>query len=103
MAQRPTEAEGVFRQSWRIIGSSPVVFPNDVDYRWSVAMALGNLATVIDQQGRPKEALPLLEESKPIFDSLATKLGSNEAFQKDQATHARTLEAIRMRLNPKKP
>ena len=103
IAQRPAEAEAVFRQ---VVGEYRTLtgrFPDSVEYRWGVALALANLATVIDQQGRPKEALPLLEESKPIFDDLATKLGTNEAFQKDQATHARTLEAIRMHLNAKKP
>ncbi len=74
-------------------------FTNDVDYRWGVAMVLTNIAAVADHQGRPMEALGLLEESKKIFDDLSEKLGKNTDFQQHVAKNVSVREAARQHLD----
>src|SRR5262249_51832686 len=60
-AKRLAEAETVFRQSLADYRTLAGRFPNDVDYRWGVAMTLTNLAAVVLQQDRPKDARELIE------------------------------------------
>jgi tetratricopeptide (TPR) repeat protein len=62
-AKRHAEAETVFRQSLKDYRALADRFPNDVDYRWGVAMALTNLAGVVLEQGRAKDAREPIEES----------------------------------------
>ena len=76
-AKRPAEAEPIFRQAlgdYRTLASR---FPNDIDYRWSVAMVLTNIAAVADQRGGTKEALGLVDEAAKLFVSLSAALGAN--------------------------
>ncbi len=94
-------AEGgpVFRESLNNYRSLASRFTNDVDYRWGVAMVLTNIAVVADHQGRPHEALGLLEESKKIFDDLSEKLGKNTDFQQHLAKNIQVREAARQHLD----
>jgi len=46
-----------------------------------LAIVLTNLAAVVDQQGRPAEAVGAIEEAAKLFADLSTKLGQNEEFQ----------------------
>jgi hypothetical protein len=78
-------------------------FPNDVDYRWGVAMALSNLAEVVVQQDRPKEALSFIDEAGPMFDNLSKTLGTHAEFQQHTAKHARIRVAIWRQLDAKRP
>ncbi len=94
-ADRPAEAEPVFRRALEDYQKVSARFPNDVNYRWDVAMVLTNLAAVIVAQDRHNEARKLIEESKKIFDDLAGKLGTNDEFQQHLTKHARVNEAIR--------
>jgi tetratricopeptide (TPR) repeat protein len=102
-AQRPAEAETIFRQSLKDYRTLAERFPNDVDYRWGVAMALTNLAAVVLQQDRPKDAREPIEESGKIFDDIKKSLGTNADFQQHHAKHIRIRDAIRQRLEAKNP
>jgi tetratricopeptide (TPR) repeat protein len=100
-AQHPAEAEKIFRQAlqdYRILAGR---FPNDVDYRRGVAMALTNLAAVVVGQGRDKEALGLIEEAGKICNDLSPWLSGTPAFQGALATHARVRDVIQQHLKSK--
>jgi tetratricopeptide (TPR) repeat protein len=102
-AKRLTEAETVFRQSlgdYRALASR---FPNDVDYRWGVAMTATSLANVLLQQNRPKEARDLIEESAKLYDDIAKKLGTNADFHQNHEEHKRVRNAIRQRASGNEP
>jgi serine/threonine-protein kinase len=101
-AKRPSEAESLFRQSLKDYRTLAVRFPNDVDYRWGAAKTLGNLAAVMLQQGRPEDALELVEESGKIFDDLKKTLGNNAQFQEHYNKYTRIRDAIRKSLDAKK-
>jgi hypothetical protein len=58
-------------------------------------MVLTNIAAVLVEQDRPKEALGPIEESAKIFENLSQALGSNAEFQQHRAKHARVHEALR--------
>src|SRR5262249_55447808 len=100
-AKRLAEAETVFRQSLADYRTLRSRFPNDVDYRWGVAMALTNLAAVVLQQDRPKDARELIEEAGRIFDDLRKALRTNDEFRQHDEKHARIRDAIRRRLDAK--
>jgi tetratricopeptide (TPR) repeat protein len=100
-AKRPVEAELVFRLALDDYRKIAGRFPNDVDYRWGVAMALTNLAAVIVEQDRHEDARRLIEESKKIFNDLSGKLGKNSEFQEHLTKHARVSEVLRNYLNRK--
>jgi hypothetical protein len=76
-------------------------FPNDVDYRLGVAMALTKLAAVVLQQDHPKEARELIEESGKIFEDLTKTLGNNAHFQQHHDRYARVRDAIQQHLKSK--
>jgi serine/threonine-protein kinase len=97
------ESDLTFRQSLNDYRSLASRFPNDVDYRWGVAMVLTNIAAVADQQGRLDEAVGLLEESKKLFDDLSPKLGKNSNFQEHLTKNTRLREAVRLHRSPKTP
>jgi hypothetical protein len=78
-------------------------FPSDMDYRWGVAMTLTNLADVVLQQGRPKDARELIDESAKIYDDIRKSLGGNAEFQQHHAKHLRMRDSIRRRLEAKNP
>jgi len=102
-AHHPTEAEPVFRQSLRDYRTLAGRFPNDVDYRWGIAMVLTNIAAVLDQQDRRDEALVLIEEAGRMFNELSGTLGGNREFQAHHAKHARLRELTRQHANAKSP
>jgi serine/threonine-protein kinase len=102
-AKRPAEAETIFRQSLKDYRTLAGRFPNDVDYRWGVAMALTNLAEVVLQQDRPRDARELIEVSGKIFDDIKKSLGTNADFQQHHAKHIRIRDAIRRNLEAKNP
>jgi serine/threonine-protein kinase len=102
-AKRPAEAESIFRQSLKDYRTLADRFPNDVDLRWGVAMALTNLADVVLQQGRPKDAREFIEDAGRIFDDIKKSLGSNGEFQQHHAKHVRIRDAIRRSLEAKSP
>jgi eukaryotic-like serine/threonine-protein kinase len=94
-ARRPAEAETVLRLSLRDYQGLATRFPNDVDYRWGVAMASSNLAAVVLRQDRPREARELIEEAGKIYDELKTALGNNPDFRQYYARYTSTRDAIR--------
>jgi tetratricopeptide (TPR) repeat protein len=102
-AKRPAEAETVFRQSLKDYRALVDRFPNDVDHRWSVAMALTNLAGVVLEQGRAKDAREPIEESGKIFDELKKALGTNTDFQQHSEKHTRIRDEMRRRVEAKSP
>jgi hypothetical protein len=102
-AKRPAEAESIFRQSLKDYRTLADRFPNDVDYRWGVAMAFTNLAAVVLQQGRPKDAREFIEEAGRIFDDIKKSLGTNGEFQQHHAKHVRIRDAIRRSLEASSP
>ena len=97
-AKRPAEAEAIFRESLTNYRALAGRFPNDVDYRWGVAMALTNLAGVVLQQDRVKDASELIEESGKIFDDLIKTLGANAHFKEHHDKYTRVRDAVRQRL-----
>ena len=101
LAKCPVEAELVFRLALEEYRKMAGRFPNDVDYRWGVAMALTNLAAVIVEQDRREDARRLIEESKKIFNDLSGKLGKNSEFQEHLAKHARVRDVLRNYLSRK--
>ena len=101
--KRLTEAGSVFRQALDDYRTLAGRFPDDVDYRWGVALALSNLAEVLDQQGRPGEAVGPIEEAAKIFADLSPKLGNHEEFQENRDKHKSLREAIRRHLDASKP
>jgi serine/threonine-protein kinase len=101
VAQLLAESERVFRQSLNDYRTLASRFPDDTEYRWGVAMVSTNIASVTNKQGRPKESLGLVDESKKIFDRLTEKLGTNDDFQRDLAKNVRVGEEVRQRLASK--
>ncbi len=53
--KNPAEAELIFRQALGDYRTLANRFPNDIDYQWSLAMVLTNIAAVADQRGRAKQ------------------------------------------------
>jgi tetratricopeptide (TPR) repeat protein len=102
-AKRPSEAETIFRLALKDYRTLADRFPDDVDHRWGVAMVLTNLAAVVLQQDRPKDALALIEESGKIFDNLKKALGANVDFQQQLEKHSRLRGAIQQKLDAKNP
>jgi serine/threonine-protein kinase len=102
-AKRPAEAESIFRQSLKGYQTLADRFPNDVDYRWGVAMVLANLAGVVFQQDRPRDAGKLIEESGRIYEDIKRSLGTNADFQQHFAKHIRIRDEIRRSLKAKNP
>ena len=102
-AQRPAEAETIFGQALKDYRTLAVRFPNDVDYRWGLAMALSNLAAAMLQQDRPRDARGPIEESSTIFNDLKKSLGTNAEFQKHYELHTSIRDAIRRSPAPKSP
>jgi tetratricopeptide (TPR) repeat protein len=102
-ARRPAEAEAIFRRSLEDYRSLADRFPNDVDYRWGVAMTLTNLADVVLQQDRARDARELIEEPGRIYDDLQRALGTNDEFRQHREKHIRIRDAIRQRLESKRP
>jgi serine/threonine-protein kinase len=102
-AKRSTEADTIFRQSLKDYRTLAGRFPNDVDYPWGVAMTLSNLAAIVFQHGRLKEARELIHESGKIFDELRTRLGTNADFQQHQETHTRIRNAIKQSMDSQRP
>jgi hypothetical protein len=90
-AQRPAEAEPVFRQCLRDDQALAGRFPDDVEHRRGRAMVVTNLAAVPMKQDRSREPLAFI---KP--------LGSNAAFQEHRAGSVGVHEALRQQLQPKK-
>jgi tetratricopeptide (TPR) repeat protein len=103
LGRRFPESELVFRQSLNDYKSLASRFPNDIDYRWGVAMALTNVAAVAVEQGRHEEAAGLLEESRKLFDDLSPRLGKNSNFQEHLAKNVRVREVVRQHLNANHP
>jgi tetratricopeptide (TPR) repeat protein len=103
LAQLFRESELVFHQSLNDYRSLASRFPNDVDYRWGVAMTLTNIAADAVHLGRPKEALELLDESSRIFDDLSEKLGKKSEFRQHRAKNGRLREQVRQHLAAKRP
>jgi serine/threonine-protein kinase len=101
-AKRPAEAETVFRQSLKDYRTLADRFPGDVDYRWGVAMTLTNLAAVVLQQNRPKDALEPIEEAGKIFDDIKKSLGTNADFEQHRAKQTRIRDEIQRSLEAKK-
>ena len=66
-------------------------------------MALSNLAAVVLQQDRPRDARELVEESGKLFDDLRKPLGTNAHFQKHYEAHTKIRDAIRRSLETKSP
>ena len=102
-ARRFVEAEAIFRLALDDYRTLTSRFPNDVDYRWSVAMVLTNIASVVHHQARDEEARQLLDESKKIFGELTASQGANAAFQRHVAKNASVLQAVQRQLNTKIP
>jgi serine/threonine protein kinase len=101
-AQRSAEAEPVFREALKDYRLLATRFPNDVDYRWSVALVLSNIAALADQRGRYKEAFALVDESKMIFDDLSkTTFDKHEDFQQDFAKCTNLRTTIQSHLDTK--
>jgi hypothetical protein len=103
LGRRPAEAEAIFRQALGDYRTLADRFPDDVDYRWGVAMALTNLAAVVDHQGRPVEAIGPVEEAAKLFADLSAKLSKNEAFQGHRSKNEQLRERIRRRRDASRP
>jgi tetratricopeptide (TPR) repeat protein len=95
IAKHFPEAETIFRDSLKDYSSLEARFPEDVDYRWGVAMTLTNLAEVVIQQGRSKDARELIDESGKIFEELNKTLGTNANFQENRDKNKRIRDALR--------
>jgi serine/threonine-protein kinase len=102
-AKRPAEAEAIFRSVLKDYRTLADRFPNDMDYRWGVAMASTSLADVVLQQDRPKDASELIEQAGKIFDDLEKPLGANPEFRQHHEKNKRVRDAIRQRLEAKSP
>ena len=98
-AKDPAEAEPIFRQALADYRTLASRFPNDIDYRWSVAMVLTNIAAVADQRGRAREALDLVEEAAKLFVNLSDSLGKDENFQGHRSKNEQLRELIRRHLD----
>ena len=95
------ESELVFRQSLNDYRTLASRFPNDVEYKWGVAMTLSNIGEVVDRLGRPKEALDLIDEARGIFHELAQKLNKDERFEQNRAHNDRLREQVRSASMPR--
>lgn len=60
-------------------------------------MALTNIAAVVDQQGRPAEAVGAFEEAAGIFADLSAKPGKNQEFQGHRANNEELRQRLRRR------
>jgi serine/threonine-protein kinase len=102
LAGRAADAEPIFRQTLEDYRSLTRRFPNNVDYRWGVAMSLTNLAGVVLKQGRAKEAGDVIEEASPIFEAVKPSLENNADFQDHYQKHRQIRDAIRKSLEANK-
>jgi len=102
-AKLTAEADTIFRQSLQGYRTLAARFPNDVDYRWGVAMTMTNLAAVLLEQGRTKDARELIEESGKIFDELEKPLGTNPLFRDHHEKQRRVRDEIRQASDAKSP
>jgi hypothetical protein len=64
---------------------------------------LTDLADVVLQQDRPKDASELIEQAGKIYDDLEKPLGANPEFREHREKNKRIRDAIRQRLEAKRP
>ena len=99
-AKNTAEAEPIFRQALGDYRTLAGRFPNEIDYQWSVAMVLTNIADVADQRGRAQEALDLVDKAAKNFINPTASLGEDENFQGHRSKNERLRELIRGHLDP---